>query len=275
MTMVMDIEVRGMRHCETTALGVLLRHEGLDLSEPMLFGLGSGLSFIYWDSKAMGFPFLGGRVKPFELTRNLAAVLGLQLLVGETTSPRKAWQNVAVPIDAGRPSARQLPPGLLQHQGALRRARRGHVRLRRTGRLPGGHRPAGRSRLDQPRRPGQGQSRAWPYDRQAPLLHHHSAQQPDVAAGPDHPRDQDLRRRLPEPAHCEPGHPPLRAATGAVVALGHQQLCEEPAVAHLVLQRPLGDVGETRCGSRAAAAGGRRCRWRRRRDAGLPVRARA
>ncbi|MFC8824198.1 BtrH N-terminal domain-containing protein [Streptomyces sp. NPDC057137] len=108
MAMVRDLDVRGMQHCETTALGVLLRHEGLDLSEPMLFGLGSGLSFIYWDSKAMGFPFLGGRVRPFELTRNLAAALGLELLVGETTSPRKAWQNVAAPIDAGRPVGLQL-----------------------------------------------------------------------------------------------------------------------------------------------------------------------
>lgn len=108
MTMVKDIDLRGMQHCETTALGVLLRHQGLDLSEPMLFGLGSGLSFIYWDSKGMGFPFLGGRVKPFELTRNLAATLGLELLVAETTSPRKAWQDVRAPIDAGRPVGLQL-----------------------------------------------------------------------------------------------------------------------------------------------------------------------
>ncbi|MFD6325244.1 BtrH N-terminal domain-containing protein [Streptomyces sp. NPDC058442] len=108
MVMVKGVEARGMQHCETTALGVLLRHEGIDLSEPMLFGLGSGLSFVYWDSKAMGFPFLGGRVKPFELTRNLAATLGLELLVEETTSPRKAWRNVAAPIDAGRPVGLQL-----------------------------------------------------------------------------------------------------------------------------------------------------------------------
>ncbi|MFE5813164.1 BtrH N-terminal domain-containing protein [Streptomyces sp. NPDC056479] len=108
MAKVEGIDVRGMQHCETTALGVLLRHEGLDLSEPMLFGLGSGLSFIYWDSKGMGFPFLGGRVKPFELTRNLSAALGLELLVEETASPRKAWQNAAAPIDAGRPVGLQL-----------------------------------------------------------------------------------------------------------------------------------------------------------------------
>ncbi|MFB8350053.1 BtrH N-terminal domain-containing protein [Streptomyces niveus] len=108
MSMVKGIDARGMQHCETTTLGVLLRHQGIDLSEPMLFGLGSGLSFIYWDSKAMGFPFLGGRVKPFELTRNLAAALGLNLLVAETTSARKAWQNVAAHIDAGRPVGLQL-----------------------------------------------------------------------------------------------------------------------------------------------------------------------
>lgn len=108
MTTVPDIDARGTKHCETTALGVLLRHQGVDLSEPMLFGLGSGLSFIYWDSKNMDFPFLGGRVKPFDLTRNLAANLGLELQVSETTSPRKAWDNVVAPIDAGRPVGLQL-----------------------------------------------------------------------------------------------------------------------------------------------------------------------
>ncbi|MFD7711729.1 BtrH N-terminal domain-containing protein [Streptomyces sp. NPDC059785] len=108
MTTVTGIDARGMRHCETTALGVLLRHEGLELSEPMLFGLGSGLSFIYWDSKNMDFPFLGGRVKPFELTKNLATRLGLELLVQETTSPRRAWENVTSALAAGRPVGLQL-----------------------------------------------------------------------------------------------------------------------------------------------------------------------
>ncbi|MFI6604033.1 BtrH N-terminal domain-containing protein [Nonomuraea sp. NPDC050536] len=118
MTIVKDIEARGLHHCETTALGVLLRHEGLDLSEPMLFGLGSGLSFIYWDSKGMAFPFLGGRVKPFDLTRNLTARLGLTLLVEETTSPRKAWENAATPVDAGRPVGLQLDCYHLEYFGS-------------------------------------------------------------------------------------------------------------------------------------------------------------
>ncbi|MER8087319.1 BtrH N-terminal domain-containing protein [Streptomyces sp. NPDC087532] len=118
MTTVLDIDARGRQHCETTALGVLLRHQGLDLSEPMLFGLGSGLSFIYWDSKNMGFPFLGGRVKPFDLTRNLATRLKVELLVQETTSPRRAWENVAAPIDAGRPVGLQLDSYYLDYFGS-------------------------------------------------------------------------------------------------------------------------------------------------------------
>ncbi|WP_030894640.1 BtrH N-terminal domain-containing protein [Streptomyces sp. NRRL S-474] len=108
MVMVKGVDTRGAQHCETTALGLLLRHQGIDLSEPMLFGLGSGLSFVYWDSKNMDFPFLGGRVKPFELTRNLAGRLGLELVVRETGSARKGWENVAAAIDAGHPVGLQL-----------------------------------------------------------------------------------------------------------------------------------------------------------------------
>ncbi|MFF4161747.1 BtrH N-terminal domain-containing protein [Streptomyces sp. NPDC001741] len=118
MATVNGVDARGTQHCETTALGVLLRHEGLDLSEPMLFGLGSGLSFIYWDGKNLGFPFLGGRVRPFELTRNLAGRLGLDLQVQETTSPRRAWANVTAHIDAGRPVGLQLDSAYLDYFGS-------------------------------------------------------------------------------------------------------------------------------------------------------------
>ncbi len=96
------------QHCETTTLGALLHHEGIELSEPMLFGLGEGLGFVYWDAKNMDFPFLGGRVKPAVLTRTATDRLGLTLHVQETTSSRKAWQNVVDALAAGRPVGLQL-----------------------------------------------------------------------------------------------------------------------------------------------------------------------
>ncbi|MEV0728261.1 BtrH N-terminal domain-containing protein [Polymorphospora sp. NPDC050346] len=96
------------QHCETTTLGAVLRHAGLDLSEPMLFGLGEGLGFVYWDARNMDFPFLGGRGKPASITRTVADRLGLTLHVQETASPRRAWQNVTAALDAGHPVGLQL-----------------------------------------------------------------------------------------------------------------------------------------------------------------------
>lgn len=95
-------------HCETTAMGNLLQFAGVQLSEPMLFGLGQGLGFIYWDSKGMDFPFIGGRVKPDELTANLAARLGLTVRIQETSSVDKAWQNVRSCIEHGIPVGLKL-----------------------------------------------------------------------------------------------------------------------------------------------------------------------
>ncbi|GAA0235263.1 BtrH N-terminal domain-containing protein [Cryptosporangium japonicum] len=97
-----------MIHCETTALGVLLRHEGVELSEPMTFGLGEGLGFVYWDARNLDVPFLGGRTKPLEITRTLTARLGLDLHVQQTRSPRAAWRTVVAGLGSGRPVGLQL-----------------------------------------------------------------------------------------------------------------------------------------------------------------------
>lgn len=90
------------QHCETTATGTLLKQLGIELSEPMLFGLGEGLGFIFWNMKSMDFPFIGGRVKPDVLTENIARNLQLELTVKETSSTQKAWDNVKELIDKGQ-----------------------------------------------------------------------------------------------------------------------------------------------------------------------------
>lgn len=90
------------QHCESTATGTLLNQIGLELSEPMLFGIGEGLSYIFWNMKIMDFPFIGGRVKPDVLTENICRNLNLQLDVKETSSIKKAWENVKNPIDASK-----------------------------------------------------------------------------------------------------------------------------------------------------------------------------
>lgn len=112
------VPATGGVHCETTTLGALLGHAGVHLTEPMLFGLGSGLSFVYWDSKRQPVPFLGGRVKPFELTRTLARRLGLDLRVQETSSARRAWDQVRTLVDDGVPVGLQLDSHDLDYFGS-------------------------------------------------------------------------------------------------------------------------------------------------------------
>lgn len=103
------------QHCETTATGTLLAHIGIELSEPMLFGLGEGLSFIYWKMKTMDFPFLGGRIKPDLLTQHICNNLGLELNVYETSSKTKAWQAVQQLLDEGQPVGLKLDAYYLEY----------------------------------------------------------------------------------------------------------------------------------------------------------------
>jgi len=103
------------QHCETTTTGSLLKHLGIELSEPMLFGLGEGLGYIFWNMKIMDFPFIGGRVKPDILTQNLTKNLNLELDVKETSSIKKAWQNVKDKLDKNIPVGLKLDSYFLEY----------------------------------------------------------------------------------------------------------------------------------------------------------------
>jgi len=113
----MKLEIKPFhgQHCETTATGTLLNQIGIELSEPMLFGLGEGLGFIYWNMKTFDFPFLGGRIKPDLLTKNVANNLGLELCVKETSSQNKAWKMVKELIDNGTPVGLKLDAFYLEY----------------------------------------------------------------------------------------------------------------------------------------------------------------
>ncbi|MEK6796383.1 MAG: BtrH N-terminal domain-containing protein [Spirochaetota bacterium] len=103
------------QHCETTATGTLLYQLNIEFSEPMLFGLGQGLSFIFWNMKTMDFPFIGGRVKPDVLTENIAKNLNCKLIVNETSSKQKAWDNVKELIDKGQITGLKLDSYYLEY----------------------------------------------------------------------------------------------------------------------------------------------------------------
>ena len=103
------------QHCETTTTGSLLKHIGIELSEPMLFGIGQGLGYIFRNMKIMDFPFIGGRIKPDLLTKNICENLNLNLEVKETSSIKKAWLNVKEKIDDNIPVGLKLDSYYLEY----------------------------------------------------------------------------------------------------------------------------------------------------------------
>lgn len=82
------------QHCETNATGNLLRQLDISLSEPMLFGLGEGLSFIFLNLSNLNLPFVGGRTKPFEITEKLCANFVFSLFQKETSSKKLALTSL-------------------------------------------------------------------------------------------------------------------------------------------------------------------------------------
>lgn len=58
----------------------------------MIFGLGSGLGFVYWNSKQMPFPFVGGRTKDF--IRNLCSNLGIAMKINKTARKKRAYETL-------------------------------------------------------------------------------------------------------------------------------------------------------------------------------------
>ena len=100
----MKLEIKAFegQHCETTATGTLLNQLGIELSEPMLFGLGEGFAYGFMNFKGMDFPFMGGRIRSDYITKNLCKNLNLDLEIKETTSIKKAWKNVETALEKGK-----------------------------------------------------------------------------------------------------------------------------------------------------------------------------
>ena len=57
MTVLGNFKTFAADHCETAATKSLLLHQGIDISEPMILGLGQGFGFIYWKMNFMNLPF--------------------------------------------------------------------------------------------------------------------------------------------------------------------------------------------------------------------------
>lgn len=80
----------------------LVRWAGLELSEPMIFGLGSGLAFVYLKGEGLS-PTRAIMGRGWNLEQCTAERLGVELVERNTDSPEEAWEHVREALEADKP----------------------------------------------------------------------------------------------------------------------------------------------------------------------------
>lgn len=97
-------EHRHAGHCESGTVSALLRNRGLDLSEPMVFGIGGGLFFIHVPFiKVGGIPLTAYRGAPRSIIKNVAKRLDIRWRYHRFRHPDDGMQALDRFLDAGRP----------------------------------------------------------------------------------------------------------------------------------------------------------------------------
>ena len=90
-------------HCESGVTSLLLKHNGLDISEPMAFGLGSGLTFAYLPIvKLSGMPLIAYRSMPKAIIKKATKRLGIKLFSQTFSNQQKAQDSLDRLLDEGR-----------------------------------------------------------------------------------------------------------------------------------------------------------------------------
>lgn len=106
-------------HCVTGSMRHIYALHHSPLSEDMLFGLGAGIGFIYWQMKGQP-PIFGGRAnvrRPGEngLEVDTGLRTGVQVGVFTTGSHKKAQQELIRLLEAGEPVMLQVDMGFLPY----------------------------------------------------------------------------------------------------------------------------------------------------------------
>jgi hypothetical protein len=114
-------------HCESGVIASLLRHGGLDISEPMALGLSSGLTFAHFPFvKVGGLPLTSYRMPPGAIYKGLARRLGFTIHVERFGAEDDGRRALDAHVRLGRPVGVQasvfwlpyFPPAMRFHFNA-------------------------------------------------------------------------------------------------------------------------------------------------------------
>jgi len=96
-------------HCESGAVTSLLNNGGLDISEPLVFGISSGIFFGYFHKmKSFAFPTFIVRNKPGSIRTNLAKRLGIKFHTEKFNNPDEGMKRLDEILEKNIPVAVQV-----------------------------------------------------------------------------------------------------------------------------------------------------------------------
>lgn len=103
--MELKIEHQTAAHCENGAISTLLRFNGVNLSEPMIFGLASGLYFVHPPFlKMSGMPVTSFRTFPGVLFKRVTRLLGIKTATRRFLNEQRAMETLdRVLTEEGKP----------------------------------------------------------------------------------------------------------------------------------------------------------------------------
>jgi len=91
-------------HCENGSLCNLLRNEGVEISEPLVFGTGSGIFFAHMPFiKNQGIPLTSFRILPGKIYWNATKNLGIKMAKHQYKNPQKAMDELDEMLLKGKP----------------------------------------------------------------------------------------------------------------------------------------------------------------------------
>jgi len=95
-------------HCESGTVTALLNHHGLKISEPMVFGIASGIFFVYIKTPMMDFPTFAVRSMPGKVRSKFALRTGVKFKSKTYRNPAKAERELNDLLDQNQPVAVQV-----------------------------------------------------------------------------------------------------------------------------------------------------------------------
>lgn len=100
---VTNYEHKHSAHCESGVMSSMLRHHGLNLSEPMVFGLASALSFAYLPFIKMGgMPLIAYRTLPKSIIKNMQKNLNVKMKLETFSNKEKGKKRLDELLDEGK-----------------------------------------------------------------------------------------------------------------------------------------------------------------------------